>query len=352
VEDSSLMRNEIKRILEKSNSMEVITARNGREGVEMFEKFQPDVITMDVNMPEMDGLNALNHIMHLKPTPVIMLSSITHEGALATYEALELGAIDFIAKPQGTISQNLSAMENELISKIKSAYRANLKRYFKRPLIEKVQKKTEKIVPQKIELQKSLPIESTQQQFILIGLSTGGPNVLLDILKELNNIKFDATIIVVQHMPGNFTQGFAERMNKDLSYSFKQAKNNELALSGMGYLAEGGRHLTLQQNDRGYFFKVSQYPNNTTYTPSIDLTFRSVASIVPAERIIATIMTGMGADGAQALLEIKNKGGQTIAESEETAVVFGMPKEAIHLNAAQYILPSYEVGKKIRNLLF
>lgn len=354
-DDSALMRREIKRILETDPNIEVIgVARNGQEALELTQSLNPDVVTLDINMPVMDGMTALQYIMMECPKPVIMLSSLTQEGAVTSYEALELGAVDFVAKPGGTVSTNIQEVARDLIYKVISASGSNLSAA---KAARKRKKQHTDALERTLNTQKSKQV-FTESRFgkrtklIVIGQSTGGPNTIMEIIPEIPK-SFPHSILIIQHMPSTFTPSFAERLNRSCAIPFKEASPGDLIEPSRGLLAPGDIHTILAPGPQGsekIFIRTSKFPEDSWHKPSVDVTMESVLSSYNPKDIIGVILTGMGTDGASGLAKIRKAGGRTIAESEETAVVFGMPKEAIRLGGAEFILPAYEVGKKILEL--
>lgn len=344
-DDSAFMRQELKKIMERDPDIEVVAvARNGEEAVERTKALDPDVVALDINMPVMDGLTALQYIMMESPRPVVMVSSLTQEGALTTYEALELGAVDFVGKPGGTISRDIGMVADEIVYKIRSAAGANTSRLGpggKRRRRERAKRATPRASGR-----------GTSGKVVVIGQSTGGPNTIMDILPMLPP-DLGAPVIIVQHMPGSFTPSFAQRLDNNCALSFKEAKSGDIIEPDHGYLAPGDIHMTLAprgMGNNGSLVRLTKTPRNTLHTPSVDVTMASVLSQYGANTI-GVLLTGMGADGADAMVKIREAGGRTIAESEETTVVFGMPKEAIRRGGAEFVLPSYEIGEKIVELV-
>lgn len=353
-DDSALMRREIKRILETDPGIEVIgVARNGQEALELTQSLDPDVVTLDINMPIMDGMTALQYIMMECPKPIIMLSSLTQDGAVTSYEALELGAVDFVAKPGGTVSTNIQEVANDLIYKVKSASGSNLSAA---KAARKRKKQQSEALERVLSTQKSKPSTSDRMsgrtKLIVIGQSTGGPNTIMEIIPEIPK-DFPHSILIVQHMPSTFTPSFAQRLNRSCAIPFKEASPGDLIEPQHGLLAPGDIHTILAPGPVGskkIFIRTSKFPEDSLHKPSVDVTMESVLASYYPKDIIGVILTGMGTDGAKALMKIRSAGGRTIAESEETAVVFGMPKEAIRLGGAEFVLPAYEIGKKIIEL--
>ncbi|GAV26197.1 Bifunctional protein GlmU [Carboxydothermus islandicus] len=345
VDDSALMRKYLREILEQDPEIEVIAvARNGREAVEKALELSPDVITMDINMPEMDGLTAIQYIMLHRPTPIIVISSLTQKGALTTFEALELGAVDYVAKPDGTVSLKIKEVAEEILQKIKAVAKSRgvvrLKARKERPLVQEVPK-TRPVSP-----------NTGFKKLILIGVSTGGPKALMEIIPRLPG-DLDAAVVIIQHMPENFTASFAARLNNYSELYVKEAEDGESLERGKVLVARGGINLKLERKLGTNVVRVryTPLPRETIYWPSVDVAFRSALTVIEPHRIIAVLLTGMGDDGAQAMVEIKQKGGYTIAESEETAVVWGMPREAIERGGATEVLPVYQIADRLVELV-
>lgn len=345
VDDSAFMRRELKSLVDSDPELEVVAcSRDGKEALEHIEKFSPDVVTLDINMPVMDGLTCLAHITENYDVPVLMLSSLTHQGELSTFEALELGAVDFVGKPGGSISKNIWNLESEIIFKIKAAANSKL---FKK----KTNKSTRRsFTPSKSRRDTSTGFRSNSK-VVVIGMSTGGPRTIFDVLPLLPE-KFNFSIVVVQHMPAAFTAGYAERIAKSCAFPFALAKSGDELKAGRGYLAPGGLQLTFQNKDstngNKYFIRLSRFPSDTEFIPSVDICFQSAAKVF-TDRCIGLLMTGMGSDGAQGIATIKDSGGTTFSESEETCVVYGMPRAAEATGKVDYVLPSYEIADALLN---
>ncbi len=347
IDDSAFMRKKITEILNKDNDLDVVgSARDGAEGLLMIEQLKPDVITLDINMPKMDGLTCLAIISEKFKIPVVMLSSLTQEGELATFEALELGAVDFIAKPGGTISRNLDLIEEEIRFKVKAASMAKGNDRKVTGQKQRPQRKPKIIKPRHI-------VESFSEEnfpVVVIGLSTGGPRTIFEVLPQFQrDINF--AVVVVQHIPQGFSESLADRISKECNFDFKLAGNRDIIEPGKGYLAPGGLHLTMNglKGARPNSISLSRYPSDTSFIPSVDVTFTSFAKHF-GKRCIGVVMTGMGVDGTQGASCIKEVGGTTIAEHEDTCVVYGMPKSLVDSNLADYICPSYEIAEKILDL--
>ena len=339
VDDSALMRKLLREIFEKEGDFVIETARNGKEAIEKNLSFQPDVITLDINMPEMDGITALSYIMNQRPVPVVMVSSLTEKGALATFEALNLGAVDYVTKPGGTISLKIDEIRDEIISKVRSATRAKLKT---KALVRKIKEEREKI------LKPSPPkeVSTKDERLVLIGVSTGGPRTLEEILPELP-ADFPMPVIVAQHMPPTFTKSFAERLNSICELNVVEVDHPMPVETGTIYIGKGGTDVVLAR--RAQKLIVHSKPENPSFLwhPSVEILGRSALEHCDPQKIIAVMLTGMGYDGADAFTEIKKRGGKTIAESEESAVVFGMPRELIERNGATVVLPAEKIAKQL-----
>ena len=340
VDDSALMRRQLSALFDAEPDFQIRLARNGREAIEENRDFEPDVITLDINMPEMDGLTALSMIMAERPVPVVMISSLTEKGALATFEALNLGAVDYVVKPGGTISLSLEAIGPSVISKVRIAAKVRM-----RPL--------RKIVPARIS--EPLPIRPRatgvssnlpREGVVLVGVSTGGPRTLEQILPSLPS-GFPWPILVAQHMPASFTLSFAQRMNGLCPMHVVEANAPMTLEPGVIYIGKGGADMQVVR--RAGKLTVIAKPENTEFLwhPSVELLGRSVLEHVAAENVLAVMLTGMGYDGADAFTEIKKKGGRTIAESEDSAVVFGMPAALINKGGASVVLHADKIALQI-----
>jgi len=341
VDDSALMRKVLKTILEKDPDIEVVgAARDGEDSLIKARDLRPDVLTMDINMPGMDGLTALQYIISEGICPVIMVSSLTAEGAVATFEALELGAFDYVLKPGGTISLNLNEVEKEIISKVKLAAKSGI---LKR--ITKMNKRAEVKINNYDVLKDKYSTEEPSKKAVVIGISTGGPQTLAEVIPQLPP-DLDASLFIVQHMPANFTASFAKRLNSNSKIKIKEAEAGDIARKHNGYLARGGYHLLLRKiRESDIRIRLSTIPLHL-FIPSVSVMMDSVLKVY-GRKIVGVLMTGMGSDGADAMLNIRKAGGRTIAESEETAIVFGMPQEAIKNGGAEIISPSYRIAEEI-----
>lgn len=344
VDDSALMRKKIKEMLDEVFGIEVVgTARNGEDGVQKAIELKPDVITLDVNMPVMDGLTALKIITEKGICPVIMLSSLTQEGADTTFEALELGAFDFVAKPSGTVSRDIDIVKKELIQKIKAAVGMGLTKLTRK--IEVTRPSPEVIKRKAVEPVHHRPSADEHFSAVCIGISTGGPKTIFDVLPLLP-ADLNAAVFMVQHMPVGFTEAFSRRLNESCNMLVKEVAPGDIVTPGVCYVGRAGSHMTMYKKMNGEItLRLNKLPDHA-FIPSVDIMMESAASVFGKDTM-GVIMTGMGNDGAASMLKIKNAGGYTIAESEETSVVFGMPKEAIANGSVDIVLPSYKIAAEI-----
>ena len=338
VDDSALIRKQLGDILDKAG-YDIGFAKNGKEAVEFAASVDFDVITMDINMPVMDGITALKEIMRINPTPIVMVSSLTQDEADITFEALNLGAVDYVAKP-GTITLNIKDQEKEILEKIKAA--SNIPK--NKLLIRK------HAVKKKVELSKAKKTKSTTTKFnklVLIGASTGGPSLIEEILSSLP-ANYPHPICIVQHMPEGFTANFAKRLDKISQIEVVEAKSGELLTPAKAIIGKGGRHMHFAKKASGAIM-VKLVPNTMKrfFVPSVDEMFLSIIKVFDPKNILAVELTGIGDDGADGMVELKKRGAYTIAESEETAVVYGMPKEAFLRGGVVKKLPFPEIVKEI-----
>ncbi|WP_042348897.1 protein-glutamate methylesterase/protein-glutamine glutaminase [Bacillus massiliigorillae] len=340
VEDSAFMRKLITDFLSEADRIEVIgTARNGKDAIGKIKKWRPDVVTMDIEMPIMNGIEALKVIMNECPVPVIFLSSSTDLGADKTCLAMQYGAFDFIAKPSGSISLDLHKIKDELIAKITAAGTTNVALLQKSTVVEKQPKLHNQMVNKVNQVQNHSTIGLSwkdTKKIIAIGTSTGGPRALQYVLTNLPR-DINAPIVVVQHMPAGFTKSLANRLNNLSEISVKEAEDGETLEKGTAYIAPGGYHLKVNKRGTELFAKLDQTQTRNGHRPSVDVLFESLSEITEYS-IIAVIMTGMGNDGSKGLVALnRNQQTKCIAESEESSIVFGMPKAAIATNLVDVI---------------
>ncbi len=326
VDDSALMRKLIPAILAREPAIEVVgTAMDGAFALKKIEELQPDVVTLDLDMPRMDGMETLRLIMRNAPLPVILFSTHSKEGGYATLKALALGAVDFLAKPKDAAAGHLEQIADQLITKIKVAKRA-VGRKLPAAVLE------EKPAPKK-GTRAALP----PRRIIAIGISTGGPNALQFVLSQIP-AEFQSTIIVVQHMPEGFTEMFAKRLDECCALEVQEARSGDLLLAGRVLICPGNRHIMVRRMPRGDMAVLSDGPPVNGHRPSADVLFHSVSQEFGLTAV-GVLMTGMGDDGAEGLGAIKAAGGMTVAQSEDTCVVSGMPRAAIIKGYANKIIP-------------
>jgi len=343
VDDSPFMRKIIGDILGSDKNIKVIgTAKNGREAIEVIKTLRPDVVTMDIEMPIVNGLDALKSIMATNPVPVVMLSSLTAKGADATILALELGAVDFIQKPSSMFMVNTEDFKDQIIKKVKFAYKANLMNIHKtyKPRTEYPSREKKKIITR-----------GSIKSIIAIGTSTGGPRALQHIIPSIPK-GFPGSIFIVQHMPPGFTKSLADRLNSISNIIVKEAEDSEKVYPGYVYIAPGNYHLRIKGNDSAnLFIKLSQDPPISGHRPSVDVLFNSLSQInLSMVKTTGIIMTGMGSDGTKGLKDLKSKKQwHIIAQDEESCVVYGMPKSAIRAGVVDETLPLDSIVESIIN---
>lgn len=357
VDDSALMRKLLVSIFQNEGDFEIRTARNGAEALLELGRFEPDVVTLDINMPEMDGLTALSMLMAQRPTPVVMVSSLTEKGAMATLEALALGAVDFIPKPGGTISLSMDLVQDMLVSKVRTAAKAKIaggRRVKSGRVAESLAPRVTKPIPVVKVPEKAQvvsPVSNIQYRsfgLVAIGVSTGGPRALEQILPQFT-ADFPWPILVAQHMPGTFTEAFAKRLDGLCALNVLEVSRPMPVEPGKIYIGRGGTDMMLV--DRLNVLTVLPKPENSEYLwhPSVEALMKSVQKTMQPSQFLGVMLTGMGYDGAQTMTELKQAGARTIAESEETATVFGMPAELIRREGASVVLPVHEIAKQINH---
>ncbi|GAB2838230.1 chemotaxis-specific protein-glutamate methyltransferase CheB [Pseudoduganella ginsengisoli] len=372
VDDSALMRRHLSNLFEGEGSYDVRCARNGVEAVLAVREFVPDVVTLDINMPEMDGLTALAHIMQERPTPVVMVSSLTEQGALATFEALALGAVDYVAKPGGTISLSLDEVAPVLLSKVKAASRARIRRGVAAPSGARPARAERQAAPDtapapvnapaetcvqpsaaraRAVQQSTVPVAGTQPRpslsgVVLIGVSTGGPGTLEGILPQLP-ADFPYPVIVAQHMPAAFTGPFARRLDAICPLNVTEAGAPQEVVPGNIYIARGSADTVLTTRAGKLTVLARPETQGHLWHPSVELLARTALEQCQPRQLIGVMLTGMGYDGAEAFCDLRRLGGRTIAESEETAVVYGMPKALIDRDGATMVLPAQGIARQL-----
>lgn len=353
IDDSALMRKHLRQIFSEQG-FEVDTARNGEEGLEKIQRFDPNAVTLDINMPVMDGLTCLSLIMQEYPRPVIMLSSLTEQGALASFESLALGAFDYVAKPGGTVSLNIDVVSQELLAKtqlalgVKPRKTRGLRRRL-RAARDQLGDDTNNGV-KKSGAQKKLSAVSSAAaapvEIVIIGVSTGGPSTVEQIVKNLK-ANLSAPIVIAQHMPNRFTHVFAERLNKITPLTVVEV-NCAMALNaGHIYIAQGNADIKVSRRRGQLWANCVPACDSYFWHPSVDRLAEFVAQQCDPEKVIAVQLTGMGDDGARAITKLHEKGARTIAESEDSCVVYGMSRELVARGGASCILPSDQIAEQI-----
>jgi two-component system chemotaxis response regulator CheB len=333
VDDSAVVRQVLEEIISSDSSMEVVgSARDPFVAADIMRRVAPDVITLDVEMPRMDGITFLHKIMMQKPIPVVMCSSLTEKNSETALKALEYGAVDIIEKPRMGVKQYLEESRMIICDTVKAAAGARLGRS-KKPLIKVEPKLTADAI---LEKPSSRAMIQTTERVVVVGASTGGTEALKLFLEAL---PLDAPgMVIVQHMPEHFTAAFSRRLDGICRVSVKEAQNDDTVVRGRVLIAPGNKHTLLKRSGARYYVEVKEGPLVSRHRPSVDVLFRSAARYA-GKNAVAVIMTGMGDDGARGMLEMKEAGAYTIAQDEATCIVFGMPKEAIKLGAVRTVSP-------------
>lgn len=327
VDDSSLMRQLMTEIINSHSDMEMVaTAPDPLVARDLIKEFNPDVLTLDVEMPRMDGLDFLEKLMRLRPMPVVMVSSLTGKGSEITLRALELGAVDFVTKPSLGIREGMLGYSQMIGDKVRAASRAKLHTH--RPSASPV-------------MLKAGPLLSSEK-LIAIGASTGGTEAIRHVLQPLPATS--PALLITQHMPPGFTRSFAERLNKLCQITVKEAEDGERVLPGHAYIAPGAMHMELARSGANYQVKLHDESPVNRHKPSVDVLFKSVAQYA-GRNAVGVILTGMGNDGAAGLLEMNKAGAWTIAQNEASCVVFGMPREAIALGGASEVVELHQISQ-------
>lgn len=337
VDDSAFMRKALSVMLERDPQIKVVgTARDGDEGFQKAQQYKPDVITLDMEMPRTDGLSCIKMVMEKIPTPILVVSSITTKGAATTLKAMELGAVDYIPKTQSFVAIDITKIEDDLISKVKSVASSNRIMHARRPTLSRVPKRS--VTPQ-IPVEEETPqfnLGATQLSCIAIGVSTGGPPVVQSLLTSLPE-NFKHPIIIAQHMPKEFTDTFARRLDSICKIHVKEAAHGEKLLPGTAYIGRGGDHLLLRRRGVHVHIILTPEPEELLYHPSADVMFDSAVQVY-GSRVLGLILTGMGKDGVLGLAKLHEKHGVILAQNEETCVVYGMPKAVVDAGLATEVL--------------
>jgi two-component system chemotaxis response regulator CheB len=338
VDDSAIVRQILSEVLASDPEIEVIgTAGDPFVAADRIRKQIPDVITLDIEMPRMDGLTFLQNIMAQHPIPVVICSTLAEQGAESTLRALEYGAVDIIAKPRFGTKQFLEESRIALCEAIKAAAAARV-----RPISGRLVEP--KLTADAVLSAATGAMLETTEKVVAIGASTGGTEALRSLLETLPSDT--PGIVIVQHMPALFTRAFADRLDGLCKITVKEAESNDTVIRGRALIAPGNHHMLLRRSGARYFVEVKEGPLVCRHRPSVDVLFRSAARYA-GKNAVGVILTGMGDDGARGMLEMRQAGAKTIAQDEETCVVFGMPKEAIKLGAAEKILPLQSVAAAI-----
>ncbi len=370
VDDSSFMRSSIQRMLEKDPKIEIVgTAKNGLEGLEQAEKLQPDIITLDVEMPVCDGLTMLQKLMETNPTPVIMVSTLTSEGADATLKALDYGALDFMPKYKDSTS-SINDLEEDLCTKIHLLSRRKPYMVKRRPAYQPTSTalttassststlskpstpsvvsssaRTNEVAPAILKM----PLGKPRRHLIGIGVSTGGPPVVQKILTAFPK-DFPGCIFIAQHMPASFTGPFAQRLDGLCEINVQEAVTGAPITMGTAYICPGGQHLRIDPQGPLPSITITPDPVTAFYKPSADVLFESLANF--SSHALGVMLTGMGNDGCQGMTIFHQKGGKTIAQNEETCVVYGMPKAVVDANVVDHCIGVDEIAQKIIDTMY
>jgi len=345
VDDSAVVRQVVAQALSSDPDIDVITtASDPLFAIEKMRSMWPDVLIIDIEMPRMDGITFLKKIMAERPTPVVVCSSLTGQGAQATFEALSAGAVSVITKPKIGLKSFLEDSSNDILQAVRSAAKANVRALRARAVNGAPLPKL--TADAMLSASKNLALSHTTDQVVAIGTSTGGTQALEAILTRLPATSLG--IVIVQHMPEKFTAMFSERLNTLCEIEVREARNGDRVIPGRALIAPGGKHMMLKRSGAQYVVEVADGPLVNRHKPSVDVLFRSVAKFAGANAL-GIIMTGMGDDGARGLKEMHDAGAKTIAQDEASCVVFGMPKEAIKLGGADLILPLEQIPAAIVN---
>ncbi len=344
VDDSALMRKLLTELLSQSPDLEVVgTAMDPYDARDRIKALRPDVITLDVEMPRMDGLTFLRNLMRLFPLPVVMISSLTEQGAQVTLDALESGALDFVTKPRLDLKEGMQEQARDIIEKVVAA--AGVSREKLEYIQNRMRQARESGAAAPTAARVEAPAYRTTDQLIAIGSSTGGLDAIRDVLVGL---PVDTPgIVITQHIPGTFSRSFAERMDRMLPLKVEEATENAPITTGRVYIAPGDRHLRVARSGAKYVCRLSDEPPVNRHRPSVEVLFDSVTQAA-GKNALAIMLTGMGKDGAEAMLRLCQAGADTIAQDEATSVVWGMPGVAVKLGAARRVLPVQEIPAAIR----
>ena len=336
VDDSAFMRRAITMMLEDEPDFEIVaTASNGEDAIKSILELKPDVVTLDIEMPGISGLEVLERIMSEYPTPIIMISSLSTEGAKETIKALELGAVDFIPKSLSYVSLDIIKIKELLVEKVRSIgsrKKSILKIFAHRKKLLPVLDMNSKSVGRKI-------------RFVTIGISTGGPRTLQEVIPRLPK-NFPRPVMIVQHMPPKFTKSLADRLDNMSEIKVKEAEHGEVIRSGCVYIAPGGLHMLLKKNHANINVTLTDKPSDSLHKPSVDVMLNSVVDIYGSQ-VLSVIMTGMGKDGLKGSQEVHRKNGKVLAENEDSCVVYGMPKAVVDAGIADRVIRADGIAEAI-----
>ncbi len=343
IDDSAYNRRTISKMLEAMPNVEVVGyATDGEEGIRKIRELKPDLATLDLEMPKMDGFTLLRIVMRSFPTPIIVISS--QSGDERVFKAMELGALDFIAKPSGRISDELLKIREDLHEKVRAVFNINMARVKSHealPVAEPPRERKRTDVTARPRIRTSAP----RADIIAVGSSTGGPPALQSILTAITE-KLPVAMVISQHMPAGFTRAFAERLNRVTALEVKEASDGDLVEPGRVLIAPGGKNMVFQVTGAGVVARIVEPSPEDRYIPSVDAMFASMAEIC-GSRMVAVVLTGMGNDGSRGVRAVKGAGGQVLAEAEESSVVFGMPREAIATGLVDKVAPFDKMAREI-----
>jgi two-component system chemotaxis response regulator CheB len=348
VDDSALVRQLLTEILNSAPGIEVVgVAHDPYMAREKIKQLNPDVITLDVEMPKMDGITFLSNLMRLRPMPVVMVSSLTEQGADVTLHALELGAVDFVSKPKTDLAHTISEYAEEIVEKVKTAANAKVRAIEHHPVEPKpvAAKQSADAILSKGHASRHF---KTTDKIIAIGASTGGTEAIKEVLMQLP--PDTPGIVITQHIPEAFSKPFANRMDGVSAMTVFEAQDGQQIVAGHVYIAPGNRHLLVARDGARYICRLNDGPPVNRHKPSVDVLFRSVAQNV-GPNAVSVILTGMGDDGAKGMLEMKEEGAPTIAQDESSSVVWGMPGEAVRLGCVDTVLPLRKIAGQILKLV-